>query len=186
MKQVLFIQALPTTKFDKISFAPMFGSQNCICWFVSFHVAESFAKLLLCLGRWCVQFLCLVFVWGCGVCDSSLGIMRLVTIDDCEEGHESEDTLDTKQLDSISKLNDPLANIEARMERLKNPLLERDFAYFMQIGLNGSRINHHQLKANQDVVHEKLMETFRKVIPHLGFCYTKCWDLEMKTKVKKN
>ncbi len=82
-------------------------------------------------------------MWGCGVCDSSLGIMRLVTIDDCEEGHESEDTLDTKQLDSISKLNDPLANIEARMERLKNPLLERDFAYFMQIGLNGSRINHH-------------------------------------------
>jgi hypothetical protein len=124
-------------------------------------------------------------VWGCGVCDSSLGIMRLVTIDDCEEGHENEDTLDTKQLDSISKLNDPLANIEARMERLKNPLLERDFVYFMQIGLRGSMINPHRLKTSQDVVHEKLMETFGKVIPHLGFHYTKCWDLEMKTKVKK-
>lgn len=125
-------------------------------------------------------------MWGCGVCDSSLGIMRLVTIDDCEEGHENEDTLDTKHLDSISKLNDPLANIEARMERLKNPLLERDFVYFMQIGLRGSRINPQRLKTSQDVVHEKLMETFGKVIPHLGFHYTKCWDLEMKTKVKKN
>jgi hypothetical protein len=67
--------------------------------------------------------------------------MRLVTIDDYEEGYESEDTLDTKQLDSISKSKDPLANIEARMERLKKSPLKKDFAYFMQIGLSGSRIN---------------------------------------------
>jgi hypothetical protein len=71
------------------------------------------------------------------------------------------------------------------MERLKKPPLERNFAYFMQIGLNGLRINPHRLKAGQDVVHEKLMETFKKVIPHLGFSYTKCWDLKMKTKVEK-
>ncbi len=122
---------------------------------------------------------------ACGVCDSSFGIMRLMTIDDYEEGYENEDTLDTKQLDSINKLKDPLANIEARMERLKKTPLERDFVYFIQIGLSGSRINPHRLKAGQDVAHEKLMETFGKVIPRLGFCYIQCWDPKMKTKVEK-
>ncbi len=112
--------------------------------------------------------------------------MKLVTIDDCEEGYENEDTLDTKQLDSISKLKDPLANIKARMERLKKPLLERVFVYFMQIGLSGSRINPHQLKAGQDVAHEKLMETFEKIIPRLGFCYTKCWDPKNENQGQKN
>jgi hypothetical protein len=56
-------------------------------------------------------------------------------------------------LSLTSKSKDPLAEIEARMERFKKPLLERDFAYFMRIGLN----------ASQNVVHEKLMETFGKV-----------------------
>jgi hypothetical protein len=123
-------------------------------------------------------------VWGCGVYDSSLSIMKLATIDDYEEGYENEDTLDIKQLNSISKLKDPFANMEARMERFKKPTLEKDFAYFMQIGLSGSRINLRWLKAGQDVAHEKLMETFGKVIPCLGFCYTKCWDPKIKTKVE--
>ncbi len=35
------------------------------------------------------------------------------------------------------------------------------------------------------MVHEKVMETFGKVIPCLGFRNTKCWDPSMKTKVKK-
>jgi hypothetical protein len=35
-------------------------------------------------------------VWGCGVYDSSLSIMKLVTIDDYEKGYENEDTLDIK------------------------------------------------------------------------------------------
>jgi hypothetical protein len=55
----------------------------------------------------------------------------------------------------------------------------------MQIGLSGSRINPHWLKAGQDVAHENLMETFGKMLPHLGCHHTECWDLEMKTKVEK-
>jgi hypothetical protein len=51
-------------------------------------------------------------------------------------------------LDFINKSKDPLAEINARIERLKKLLPKRDFAYLMQIGLSGTGINPHQLKAS--------------------------------------
>jgi hypothetical protein len=56
----------------------------------------------------------------------------------------------------------------------------------MQIGLSGSRINPHRLKVGQDVAHEKLMETFEKIIPRLGFCYTECWDPKNENQGQNN
>jgi hypothetical protein len=60
------------------------------------------------------------------------------------------------------------------MERLKKPPPQRDFAYFMKIGLNDSHINLHRLKVGCDMPMEKLVETFCKVIPRSRFRSTEC------------
>jgi hypothetical protein len=45
-----------------------------------------------------------------------------------------------------------LSELEANMERMKPPPLEKDFAYYMKIGLNVVCTNLHRLKASRDVV----------------------------------
>jgi hypothetical protein len=72
--------------------------------------------------------------------------MKSPSVEDFEEGYESEDTLNTRRSDSISKSKDPLAKIDAKIERLKKLPPKRDFTYFMHIGLNGMGINPHRLK----------------------------------------
>jgi len=59
------------------------------------------------------------------------------------------------------------------MERLEQPPLKKDFAYFMKIGLSGARTNLNRLKVGRVVPQKKLVETFNKVTPHSGFWYTK-------------
>jgi len=66
--------------------------------------------------------------------------MKFQNVEDCEESYKSEDTFNTRRLDSISKSKDPTAKIDVKIERLKKPPLERDFAYLMRIGLNGTGI----------------------------------------------
>ncbi len=49
------------------------------------------------------------------------------------------------------------------MERNKKPLPERDFQYFVKVGLLGVDVNPHKLKASRDVVNEKLVEILKKL-----------------------
>jgi hypothetical protein len=89
------------------------------------------------------------------------------------EGSKSEDTtLDTKHEDSISKSKNTLSEVEARMERMEETPLDKDFAYFLQIGLTGDGINPHRLKVGSNISLEKLVEVFNKGILRSGFCYT--------------
>jgi hypothetical protein len=54
--------------------------------------------------------------------------------------------------DSKCKIKvEKLSELEANMERMKQPPLEKDFAYYMKIGLSVVCINLHRLKANRDV-----------------------------------
>lgn len=102
-----------------------------------------------------------------------------------EGSNHSEDiNLDTKDPKCKNKVHS-MTKLKVNMERLKQPPLKKDFAYFMKIGLSGVRTNPHRLKAGRDVAQKKLVETFNKVIFHLGFWYTKFWDLVLKVKVEK-
>jgi hypothetical protein len=55
------------------------------------------------------------------------------------------------------------------MERLKKPPPQKDFQFFVNIGLNGTRNNPHKLKAKHEVSNEKLVEIFGKVTPCSSF-----------------
>jgi hypothetical protein len=46
--------------------------------------------------------------------------------------------------------------LEASMERMKQPPLEKNFAYYMKLGLNVVCANLHILKASKDVAKKKL------------------------------
>jgi hypothetical protein len=60
---------------------------------------------------------------------------------------ESEDTtLDTKLEDSKCKNNESFAKLKTNMERLKQSLPKKNFAYFMILAFNGVRTNHQRLK----------------------------------------
>jgi hypothetical protein len=50
------------------------------------------------------------------------------------------------------------------MERYKKPPLERDFQYFLKVGLPSIGVNPHILKGGKDVANEKLVEMFEKNI----------------------
>jgi len=50
------------------------------------------------------------------------------------------------------------------MERYKKPPLERDFQYFLKVGLPSIGVNPHILKGGKDVANEKLIEMFEKAI----------------------
>jgi hypothetical protein len=65
-----------------------------------------------------------------------------------------------------------LSELEANMERMKQPHLEKDFAYYMKISLSVICTNLHILKASRDVAKKNLMETFNKALPRLRFWYT--------------
>jgi hypothetical protein len=83
-----------------------------------------------------------------------------------EEGLESEETLmDIKLRKSKSKRKNTKSKLEAKMERLKKPPPQKDFQYFVKIGLNGTRNNPHRLKAKLEVSNEKLVEIFGKATP---------------------
>jgi len=84
-----------------------------------------------------------------------------------EEGLENEKTLmDSKHRKSKSKNKDTVSKLEVKMERFKKPLPQRDFQYFVKIGLNGTRIKPHRLKVGHEVSNEKLVEIFGKATSH--------------------
>jgi hypothetical protein len=87
-----------------------------------------------------------------------------------EEGydHSENTTLDTKDFKCEHKV-DSMTKLKASMKRLKQPPLEKDFSYFMKIGLSGARTNLNKLKVGKDVPQEKLMETFNKATLHSRF-----------------
>jgi hypothetical protein len=58
------------------------------------------------------------------------------------------------------------------MERMKQPPLEKDFAYYMKVGLSVICANLHIVKASRDVAKKNLMETFNKALPRSRFWYT--------------
>jgi len=64
--------------------------------------------------------------------------------------------LDTKPKDSSKSRSckDTLLNLEAKMERYKKPPLERDFQYFLKVGLPSVGVNPHRLKVNRNVANE--------------------------------
>jgi hypothetical protein len=106
-----------------------------------------------------------------------------------EDGEEEEVFDQSKDTILDAKIKDlkcknkvkSLIILEASMERLKQPLWrwllvgsKHGFAYFMKVGLNGTWTNPHRLKVERDVPQEKLVETFGKATPHLGFQYMEC------------
>ncbi len=100
-----------------------------------------------------------------------------------EEGLESEETLmDIKLRKSKSKRKNTKSKLEAKMERLKKPPPQKDFQYFVKIGLNGTRNNPHKLNARHEVSNEKLVEIFGKVTPCSSFCNIECHNHAIKSK----
>lgn len=85
-----------------------------------------------------------------------------------EKAYDSDDmTLDTK-LKILSKsrsYKDTLSKLEAKMERYKKPSLERDFQYFVKVGLPGVGVNPYRLKATRNVANEKLIKIFKNTTP---------------------
>ncbi len=71
-----------------------------------------------------------------------------------KESFESNDTtLDTKpdRSNSAKSKMDLLLELDQKMEKLKKPPSQRNFAHFMRIGLSGTSINPHRLKAGKDI-----------------------------------
>jgi hypothetical protein len=58
-----------------------------------------------------------------------------------------------------------LSKLEAKMERYKKPPLERDFQYFVKVGLPSVGVNPYQLKVSKYVANEKLVKIFKKATP---------------------
>ncbi len=82
-----------------------------------------------------------------------------------------EGILNTRCSNSITMSENPLAKLEAWMERVKKPSLEWDFMYYKKVGLHGIGVNPHRLKFGQNVHHGKLVVTFGKMNMGLGFRY---------------
>jgi hypothetical protein len=96
-----------------------------------------------------------------------------------DSDHNEDITLDTKDFKCKNKV-DSMIKLKVSMERLKQPPLKKDFAYFMKIGLSGARTNPNRLKVGRDVPQKKLVETLKKVTSHSGFWYTEFRDPMLK------
>ncbi len=82
-----------------------------------------------------------------------------------------EGILDARCSNSITMFENPLAKLEAWMERLKKPSLEWNFMYYKKVGLHGIGVNPHRLKFGRNVHDGKLVVTFGKMNMRLGFHY---------------
>lgn len=96
-----------------------------------------------------------------------------------------EGILNTRCSNSITMSENPLAKLEAWMERLKKPSLEWDFMYYKKVGLHGIGVNPHRLKFGRNVHHGKLVVTFGKMNMGLGFHYMERHDSKINI-IKKN
>jgi hypothetical protein len=56
--------------------------------------------------------------------------MKSQNVEDCEKGYKSDDILNTRRLGSINKSKDPLVEINAKIERLKEPPPKKGLCIF--------------------------------------------------------